>query len=257
MARSSTIERACQAIAGVGILALVGIAARLPSWWVEGTPFLFTATGAWALTIHQLWRHRDEAGTNGLGAATSVTLLRAWLVAIVAGHLLLTPVAGTRAFVVGIIYSIAAILDSVDGRIARGQAHVTRLGSRLDVATDALGLLVAPIVAVRSQGLPPWYLMLALAHPVMRLALAVRARLGMPVFPERLRPNPRARFFAGVQMGVVATSLFLVLPRWLVWTAATLAMLPTLALFLQEWRLAIEAHPSQGATRAQAPSPGR
>ena len=71
--------------------------------------------------------------------------------------------------------------------------------------------------------------------------------LGGAVFPERLKADPRARFFAGVQMTVVAASLFPVLPQLVTWTAATLAMLPTLALFAGEWRLATRSAPDGGA----------
>jgi CDP-diacylglycerol--glycerol-3-phosphate 3-phosphatidyltransferase len=273
------IDRACRRIAVAGGLGLAAVAVFLAGFLpgVPGAPserslgglFMTTAGAAWALTLYKLWQNRADAKTDrsdgqaakhfdgrggygGLGVATGVTLFRAWLIAIVAGHLLLPPATGSSGFIVGIIYSVAAILDGVDGRIARGHAHVTPLGSRLDVATDALGLLVAPIVAVRAGGLPPWYLLLAIAYPTLRAGLALRARLGLPVFPERLRPNPRARFFAGVQMGVVATALFPVLPRWLLWTAATLAMLPTLLLFLREWRLATDASADHAAASPMA-----
>src|SRR5262249_40464417 len=86
--------------------------------------------------------------------------------------------------------------------------------------------------------LPPWYLVLACAYPAFRGALGLRRAWGWPVFSERLGPAPLARFFAGVQMTVVAASLFPVLPRAVAWSAATIAMLPTVALFAGEWRLA-------------------
>ncbi|HEY0706775.1 MAG TPA: CDP-alcohol phosphatidyltransferase family protein, partial [Polyangia bacterium] len=239
--------------------ALGGVAAFLPAARGMTVAFLSAASISWGITVRQVWQSQREPETapetQRLGAATAVTLFRAWLIAVVAGHLFLAPATGANGFVVGVIYSIAAILDGVDGRIARDHAQVTRLGSRLDVATDVLGLLVAPIVAVRAEGLPPWYLVLALAYPVMRAGLALRTRLGLPVFLERLGPNPRARLFAGIQMGVVATALFPVLPRWLLWSAATIAMVPTLLLFLREWRLATEAAPPLPLP-VQAPSRG-
>jgi CDP-diacylglycerol--glycerol-3-phosphate 3-phosphatidyltransferase len=98
--------------------------------------------------------------------------------------------------------------------------------------------------------LPPWYLALSCAYPVFRLALALRRARGRPVFPERLGPDERARFFAGVQMTVVAVSLFPVLPRAVTWPAATIAMLPTLALFAGEWQLATSSA-TDGRARAE------
>jgi CDP-diacylglycerol--glycerol-3-phosphate 3-phosphatidyltransferase len=218
----------------------------------------FCATGllTWGWFGWQLWRLRglnvlvgpkggsdaDTVAGSGpertkLGAATAVTLIRSWLVAIVAGHLWLPAVQGDGSLNVGLLYSAAALLDGVDGRVARHGGVVTRLGARLDVATDAVGLLVAPLVAVRAGRLPPWYLLLAFAYPLFRAALALQKRRGRPVFPDRLRPDPRARFFAGVQMGVVAASFYPVLPVPLVWAVASLAMVPTLLLFAHEWRI--------------------
>ena len=135
------------------------------------------------------------------------------------------------------LYAVAALADRADGALARRTNGVSALGAKLDVATDAVGLFVAPLVGVRWGRLPPWYLALALAYPAFRLALRVRRWRGLPVHVERLKLDPRARFFAGVQMAVVAAALLPGLPRALTWTAATAAMLPTLALFVGEWRL--------------------
>jgi CDP-diacylglycerol--glycerol-3-phosphate 3-phosphatidyltransferase len=236
----------------------------------------FWATGllAWAWFCRQLWQLRglnvasgaesrgesDEVPRPGLGAATGVTLLRSWLIAVVAGHLLLPPVTGDGALNVGLLYSLAALLDGVDGRVARHGGIATRLGARLDVLTDAAGLLVAPVVAVRAGCLPPWYLLLAFAYPLFRAALALQRWRGRPLYVERLRRDPRARFFAGVQMGVVAASFYPVLPGALVWTAASLAMVPTLLLFAREWAIVngwwTQAAPEPSAA-TDAPAPDR
>ncbi|HEY0714259.1 MAG TPA: CDP-alcohol phosphatidyltransferase family protein, partial [Polyangia bacterium] len=141
MAERAAIDRVCIAIGALGLCGLGAVAAVLPAAQGMVGRFFLGAAVAWALTVRNLWLHRQDAGAEssgasarayaGLGAATGVTLFRAWLVAIVAGHLFLDPADGRDGFVVGIIYSVAAILDGVDGRIARGSAQVTRLGSRL------------------------------------------------------------------------------------------------------------------------------
>jgi hypothetical protein len=51
-------------------------------------------------------------------------------------------------------------------------------------------------------------------------------------------------------MAVVAASLYPLLPRWLLWPLASLAMLPTLALFGREWRLATNETAAATATAA-------
>ena len=233
---------------------------------VPATPrFLAAALATWGWVMWRLWQDRahnvprDQPTVTPrptLGWATGVTLFRSWLIALVAGHLFLPPVSGAGSLTLGLLYTAAALLDGVDGRVARRRGAVTRLGARLDVAADALGLLVVPLVAVRAGRLPPWYLLLALAYPLFRTALRLRGWRGRPVFPQRLRPDPRARFFAGVQMTVVATSFYPVVPLLLLWPAASVAMLPTLALFVREWRIVTGAvAPAELGPAAQDPAP--
>ena len=254
MERRSALEITVLLSAGLGAAALLTVGPLLPAAGAGSLRFAATGLATWGWFSWQLWRLRvlnvevDPSGQPGglratLGRATAVTLVRSWLIALVAGHLLLPPVQGDGALNVGLHYSAAALLDGVDGRVARHGGVVTRLGAHLDVATDALGLLVAPLVAVRAGRLPPWYLLLAFAYPVFRAALAVQKRRGRAVYPERLRPDPRARFFAGVQMAVVAASFYPVLPVNLLWAAATAAMFPTLILFAREWRIVSGAVP--------------
>lgn len=141
------------------------------------------------------------------------------------------------AWVPGPLYTIAAVGDWVDGHLARRRDQVTAAGSRLDVQIDALGLLVASLVAVRNDILPPWYLALGSAFYLFHAGLWLRARLGWPVHRERLRRDPYARFFAGVQMGLVATALYPI-HRPSFDALATILMLPTLGMFVREWMIA-------------------
>lgn len=218
--------------------------------------FLAAVGATWltlAWSFARLRRQRPEPITP----ATWLTLARGLVIAIVAGFATAPVPAGALAWAPGVLYSLAALADRLDGAIARRTARVSQLGARLDVMTDAVGLLVAPVVGVRWGRLPPWYLALGLAYPAFRLALRVRRSLGRQTYPERLAPDPRARFFAGVQMTVVAAALYPVLPVALTWTAATAAMLPTLALFAGEWRLVTapsdaRASATNGGARAQS-----
>jgi CDP-diacylglycerol--glycerol-3-phosphate 3-phosphatidyltransferase len=235
------------ALAGVATLgaAAVTLERAAPP---AGLGFLAGALPVWLWLCRALHARLDDnlpiAGAAtvlpSLGAPTGMTLARGLLISAVGGFLLL-PVRPLFLWIAGPLYALAAILDGCDGALARRTGRATRLGAALDVTTDAVGLLVAPLVAVRGGRLPPWYLLLALAYPLFRAGLGLRARLGLPTHPERLKPDPRARFFAGVQMACVATALFPVLPRWFLWPAATIVMLPTLALFAGEWRLATSA----------------
>jgi CDP-diacylglycerol--glycerol-3-phosphate 3-phosphatidyltransferase len=225
-------------------------------------PWRFSAAAGatWLVLAWSFARLRRQMSAAPITPATWLTLARGLVIAIVAGFATAPIPAGALAWAPGVLYSLAALADRLDGAVARRTARVTQLGARLDVMTDAVGLLIAPLVGVRWGRLPPWYLALGLAYPTFRLALGLRRTLGWPTYPERLAPDPRARFFAGVQMTVVAAALYPVLPVSIAWTAATAAMLPTLALFAGEWRLVTapngaRASATDGGARAQRLDP--
>jgi CDP-diacylglycerol--glycerol-3-phosphate 3-phosphatidyltransferase len=222
-----------------GVMVITGVTNGLRSYAPEitSTAYLGGALATWCLLLILVTRALGEHSRGVISAASWVTLARGLLVALVGGFAAGPAPSGGARWMPGALYTLAALSDGIDGALARRNGNASALGAALDVKTDVVGLLVAPLAAVRWGRLPPWYLALALAYPVFRAALALRRARRLPVFVDRLRPDPRARFFAGVQMGVVAAALLPVLPRALTWPAATLAMLPTLALFAGEWRL--------------------
>lgn len=196
--------------------------------------FLVAALPVWLLVLGIfLWLRRHDPRAK-IGVATAVTLLRGVLLGAIAGCLPL-PARGWVAWAPGLLYTTAALGDLLDGYLARRLDQVSALGGRLDVALDALGLLVAPLAAVVLGRLPPWYLLLGATYYVFQGALALRRRLALPIHDERLRPTPHARMFAGYQMGLVATVLYPVLGPPGTSIAATLFMIPTLVLFGREW----------------------
>jgi phosphatidylglycerophosphate synthase len=229
-----------------GVAAITGVTNSLSSYFPSVNAARFAAGGlaTWLSLVVVLVRLRCEHAYLGpLSAATGVTLARGLLISLVAGFALGPAPIGPALWLPGVVYGLAALADRLDGALARRMGAVTALGAKLDVTTDAVGLLVAPLVGVRWGRLPPWYLALAFAYPLFRVALRLRRARGLAVFPERLRLDPRARFFAGVQMIVVAVALLPLLPRSVAWTVATLAMLPTVALFVGEWRLVTRSSP--------------
>ena len=201
----------------------------------------FTVVGTIVVVAYRLARGGDPGAP--VTAATLVTLARGGVLAVLGGLVLLSPL-GERGEVLrwlpGPLYTAAALADVLDGYLARRHGQVTAVGSSFDGYMDALGLLVAPLVAVANGQLPPWYLMLGAAFYVFRGALLVRERLGLPVHRHRLRRNPWARGFAAAQMTLVAVALYPI-PRPSLDAVATVLMLPTLLLFAREWRLVTAA----------------
>lgn len=186
------------------------------------------------LAVMQAFARVRAAGP--LTPASRVTLARGILIAALAWFVLV-PLWGIAAWLPGPIYTAAAAADWIDGYLARRRGEATAAGARFDVEIDALGLLVGSLVAVGHGLLPPWYLALGAAYYLFKGGLWLRERLGRPVHRERLRRNPYARVFAGLQMALVAVSLYPV-RRPSLDVVATLLMTPTLVMFAREWWLA-------------------
>lgn len=140
---------------------------------------------------------------------------------------------GQPSWAPGFIYIAASILDYLDGRVARMSNHESRLGAYLDINIDALGLLVAPLVAVWYGQLPIAYLSVSAAYYLFVIGIRLRRMYSKPVF--ELTPRPVARVIAGFQMGFVGIALLPVFsPPTTIFTAY-IFMVPLLAGFLKDW----------------------
>jgi len=184
-------------------------------------------------------RHREEGRLfSTLGAANWITLLRTGAIVVLAGFL---PMAihqdhGSRNvlnWAPGIIYLGISLADLLDGFIARRQGRETELGKRLDIETDAAGLLVASLLAVALGRLPAIYLLAGLAYYPFILGIRLRQRLALPVIA--LQPRPYARIIAGFQMGLVAAALLPIFNPVFISVAAVIFMSPLLIGFFRDW----------------------
>jgi CDP-diacylglycerol--glycerol-3-phosphate 3-phosphatidyltransferase len=107
------------------------------------------------------------------------------------------------------------------------------LGAALDTLYDALGLLIAPLVAVRFGKLHESYLLVSVAYYGFSLGIVWRRRHGLPVYP--LAPSALRRTLAGCQMGFVALVLWPTLAASLTRWLGVYFMLPLLVGFLVDW----------------------
>ena len=148
------------------------------------------------------------------------------------------------AWLPGVIYIAAALLDLVDGKVARRTDHVTRLGERLDTLFDALGLLTAVLAGIALNQLPLPYLAVALAYYVFSAGIRIRRRTGRMVIP--LKPRPAARLIAGFNMGFVGTALLPIYRPPATTIGAMVFMVPLLAGFFRDW-LAVSGRIKTGA----------
>jgi phosphatidylglycerophosphate synthase len=99
------------------------------------------------------------------GPANQITLLRAILVAGLA-ILVGQPATPVTAWRVVLIAIVAALLDGVDGWVARRTGTVSAFGTRFDMETDAALILVLAILAWEYGKAGPWVLLSGLLRYV-------------------------------------------------------------------------------------------
>jgi len=173
-----------------------------------------------------------------LGYANWLTFFRGILIGLLAGFLF-QPWPYSKnpsdwiSWVPGGIYMLAVILDYADGYIARITRHETYLGEWLDPKLDALGLLIAPVLAVGYNRLPIFYISVSVAYYLFQFGTWHRKRNNKQT--AKLKPQPADRMIAGFQMGLVAIALFPVFSEPAMSIAAIIFMVPLLAGFLRDW----------------------
>lgn len=174
----------------------------------------------------------------GLGVANWLTVLRAGAIVLLGGMLPLA-VASDKglpealSWAPGLLYLGIALADLLDGWLARQLGRQTELGKRLDIVSDAAGLLVASLVAVGLGRLPAAYLLVGLAYYPFIFSIWWRRQRGLPLVT--LPPRPYGRIIAGMQMGLVGLALLPLLQPFFTDIAACLFMIPLLAGFIRDW----------------------
>jgi CDP-diacylglycerol--glycerol-3-phosphate 3-phosphatidyltransferase len=197
-------------------------------------PAADVATDGGTVTVGGRATDGDSQLYSTLGVANGLTLTRGWLYAGVAGFLLVVPPADSAwRWLPALWYGVGVAFDWLDGTVARTVSRPTVLGERLDHAFDTLGFLVAPLVGVVWGALPVWYLAISAARYLFLLGCWLREARGLPVDPL---PESRVRRpLAAFQMAVITVALVPATPAALVHPAVTVAMLPSLAVFLRDY----------------------
>lgn len=232
--------------------------AGLPAWrWLPFTAvtFSYLLVVFWQ-GLAENRRPDEERLLPRLGPGNWMTLLRGLLTALLAGFLLLPrpeavdmPLA---AWLPGILYGSAVLADFLDGYLARISGQSTRLGERLDMSFDGIGVLVASALAVSYGQAPLFYLLVGLARYLFIGLVALHSKLGLPVHP--LPANPARRGLAGLQMGFLTVLLLPVFTPPGTHLASAAFALPFLAGFARDALLAagwVSAETGRGGTAAR------
>ena len=170
------------------------------------------ALGVFSLpTLHL---HRPH---TTIGPANAVTLCRCLLVGLVAG-LIGEDTAWQLPWHIGIIATVAAATDSLDGYVARKCGVSSDFGAQLDMELDAILVLVLSVLLIQGERGPLWLLTAGLA----RYAFSAAGFL-WPWLRAPLTPSPHRK------LGVVAhvyTSSLVCLPictAEMAWSAGLVA----------------------------------
>lgn len=123
---------------------------------------------------------------QSFGAANRVTLVRAALVAVVAGTALLTQPLQGNALPIAVLSTLALVLDGVDGWVARRTGSASAFGARFDMELDAFFILVlcAMLVQLGKAGL--WVLAIGAMRYLFVIAMHFVPWLSSPL-PESFR----------------------------------------------------------------------
>lgn len=222
-------------------LTLVSVLALALLWSVTlsfaaavGTALVFQIV-VFARAAQQTPERQLPETRSRLTPATVVTVSRGAGAVLLAGFLVVARPDGPLAWLPALLFGTAALLDSVDGLIARATDTESAFGARLDVEMDSLALLVGAAVAVRFGQAPVYYLSVGLVRYAFVAGLWLRQRRGNPV--SELPPRLSRRVLGAVQMLVVFLALSPALGATESRVLAVVAMVPFLLGFVRDWWL--------------------
>jgi phosphatidylglycerophosphate synthase len=206
----------------LGVAGTAAAAAAAGSWLDAGRAYPIAATAVAAATLAALVRLAGHDHPHArFGPANAVTTSRVALVALVAA--LLVVEAGMAAqWLAVVLASAGAVLDGVDGWLARRTGLASAFGARFDMETDALLILALALLVWRHDKAGAW----AIACGLMRYGFVAAGWL-LPWMARPLRATRRGKTVAVVQIVGLSVALAPIVPVPLSATvaAATLAAL--------------------------------
>jgi phosphatidylglycerophosphate synthase len=195
--RSRVAVAGALACAGVVILAIL-LRGALP----VGGLYAVKASGTLAVVaIIAAWTAGAHHPFSRFGPANQVTLVRAALVALVAG-LVGEPAAASIAAAAVWVAVVVELLDGVDGWLARRSSQTSAFGARFDMEVDALLIMVLAILAWRHGKAGSWVLVSGLLRYAFVAAGWLLPWVSRPLPPSRRRQTVCVVQIAGLCMAV-------------------------------------------------------
>lgn len=204
------------------------------AWWLGWAALVMVLelTVLWLLLPNNHPPTTDDLRPT-FGNGTNLTLACGLMLFLVAGFLFAPRPPGWLAWLPALLYTVARLVDYVDGYVARITDHETKLGGMLDMELDGFGVLIAILLGIQYGVLPVWYLPLALSRQLFILGIWLRQRRGLPVY--EMTPSGNRRIVAGYQTAFLSLALWPSFQPPLSTVAATIFALPLLASFGRDW----------------------
>ena len=204
------------AVSVAGAVAAIVLLWPVAPWLGLGSAYPFRAAAAFALVMVIALRGlRGHHPFDRLGPANRVTIMRAWLLAVVTGVLGESPTP-RLALAAGLTTLAATLLDAADGRFARRSGMASPFGARFDMEVDAALILVLSLLVYQFHKAGPWIV----ASGVMRYAFVGGSWL-WPWLRRPLAPSRRRQTVCVIQMaGLMLALAPFIAPPLSVWLAA-------------------------------------
>jgi phosphatidylglycerophosphate synthase len=208
-------------LAIVGLAVVIGVAVILRPWLQAGALYPWKAAALFAAMTAIAFGFIGEHPFQTLGPANRVTMIRLMLLALV-GSLIGEPEIPQVAAASATSATVMAVLDGVDGWLARRTRMASKFGARFDMETDALLIMVLSILVWRLGKAGAWVLLGGL----LRYAF-VSAGWLLPWMARPLSPTTRARSVAVAHVVglIVAVSPIIPVPLSALAAATTLTAL--------------------------------
>jgi len=173
---------------GVAAVAAVTLAAAALSAWLDlGPDYLSRVTILAILGLLALSplvpRH---APLRKLGPGNAVTMIRGGLIALLAGFIT-EPLTPLLCWLLVVVATGTALLDIVDGRLARRAGMTSAFGARFDLETDAVMIAVLAFLAWQLDKAGSWILLAGALRYGFVVAGVLQPWLARPLPPSRRR----------------------------------------------------------------------
>jgi phosphatidylglycerophosphate synthase len=221
----------------VGLVAVVILASVARVDLSLSAAYVFKAE-AWFLIVATIAidRFRRFHPFARVGPANQVTLVRAVLVALIAG-LIGEASSSMAAYAIVIASLVATMLDGVDGWLARRTRLASAFGARFDMEVDALLILILAILVWRHERAGAWIVLAGLLR-----YLFVVAGWALPWMRRPLMPSVRRQAICVVQIGGLILAMTPLVPPALASPIAAIALAALSYSFLVDtirlWRAA-------------------